>query len=139
MTAPLRRCALYLVALFMFGASAASRALDIDKGFFGFWDLNVAKSAFGPNPALKMGMVSWNKNGFAFAIVTADGHIYTDGLTTRGGCGTIGLPDDWSCEITALTPKHVRLVMKQAGKVRRIGDIELLKDGTTQTTHQVFP
>jgi len=137
--APWQRCAPYLVALAMSGVSAPSSALDIDRDFFGFLDLNVAKSAFGPNPALKMGMVSWNQNGFAFAILTADGHIYTDGVTTRGGCGTIGLPDDWSCEISAVTSKHVHLVMKQANKVRRIGDIELLKDGTTQTTDQVFP
>ena len=29
--------------------------------------------------------------------------------------------------------------MKQAGMVRRVGDIELLDDGTTQTTHHVTP
>jgi hypothetical protein len=119
--------------------SLPAQAADMDKGFYGFWDLDVSKSQFGPNPALKMGMVSWNGNGFAFAIVTGDGHIYTDGLSTRGGCWTIGLSPNWSCEIRVPTPKHVHLIMKQAGKVRRIGDIELLKNGTTQTVHQVFP
>jgi hypothetical protein len=79
---PRQGLASYLAALFIFGASPPSFALNIDTGFYEFWDLNVAKSAFGPNPALKMGMVSWNRNGFAFAIVTADGHISTDGRST---------------------------------------------------------
>jgi hypothetical protein len=61
--APRHGIASYLAALFIFGPSAPSIALDIDRVFYGFYDLNVTKSALGSNPALKMGMVSWNRNG----------------------------------------------------------------------------
>jgi hypothetical protein len=55
------------------------------------------------------------------------------------GCTLIGVFPDFSCEVEVVTPRHVRLTMKQAATIRRIGDIELLQDGTTQTTHRVTP
>jgi serine/threonine protein kinase len=44
-----------------------------------------------------------------------------------------------SCTVEVVTPRHVRLTMKQGATLRRIGDIELLEDGTTRTTHHVTP
>ena len=132
------KATLFALAAHFFGLSAA-HALTIDKGFYGFWDLNVSKSKFAPGPQPKAGLVSWNKNGFTFSILNGDGSIYADGLTTRDGCWPIGLEDNWSCEISAASLKHVHLIMKRDDKIRRVGDIELLPDGTTRTTHQVFP
>lgn len=118
---------------------STAHALAVDKAFYGLWDLNVGKSKFGLGPAPKAGMVSWNRNGYAFSIVLSDGTVYADGISTQGGCRPIGLPDEWSCELEAIAPNHLRLTMKRDGKVRRVGDIEILPNGTTRTTHHVFP
>jgi len=35
--------------------------------------------------------------------------------------------------------QHVHFTLKQGATVRRVGDIELLENGTAQTTHRVTP
>ena len=112
---------------------------QIDPGLRGFWTLNVDKSDFSGRTKPKMGLVNWGEHGWTFAIVTADGRLYADSVGTDGGCTLIGMFPDFSCSVEMVTPRHVRLTMKQAGIVRRVGDIELLDDGTTQTTHHVTP
>ena len=63
-----------------------------------------------------------------------------DAVQTDNGCVFIGLaPADLSCQVEIITPKHMRLTMKLGAAVERIGDIELLEDGTTRTTHHVTP
>ena len=112
---------------------------QIDPGLSGFWTLNVDKSDFSGRPKPKMGLVNWGEHGWTFAIVTPDGHLYADSVGTDGGCTLIGVFPDFSCSVEMVTPRHLRLTMKQAGTVRRVGDIELLDDGTTQTIHRVTP
>lgn len=87
-----------------------------------------------------MGFVNWGEHGWTFAIVTAEGRLYADAAETDHGCTFIGMaPNDLSCTVEMVTPRHVRLTMKEGATIRRIGDIELLEDGTTQTTHHVTP
>ena len=112
---------------------------QIDPAFHGFWTLNVEKSDFGGRPKLKMGFVNWGEHGWTFAIVTAEGRLYADAAETDHGCTLIGVFPDFSCVVEVVTPRHVRLTMKQGVTVRRVGDIELLENGTTQTTHRVTP
>ena len=80
------------------------------------------------------------EHGWTFAIVQADGRTYADAVETSHGCTFIGMaPNDLSCVVEVVTPRHVRLTVKQGATIRRLGDIELLEDGTTQTTHHVTP
>jgi len=72
--------------------------------------------------------------------VQADGRVYADAVETSHGCTFIGMAsNDLSCTAEVVTPRHVHLTMKQGATIRRVRDIELLDDGTTQTTHHVAP
>jgi hypothetical protein len=113
---------------------------QIDPAFRGFWILNVEKSDFGDRAKPKTGFVNWGEHGWTFAIVQGDSRVYADAVETSHGCTFIGMaPNDLSCAVEVVTPRHVRLTMKQGATIRRIGDIELLEDGTTQTSHHVTP
>ena len=112
---------------------------QIDPALQGFWTLNVEKSDFSGRPKPKMGQVNWGEHGWTFALVTADGRLYADGVATDRGCTLIGVFPNYSCEVEVVTPRHVRFTLRQGAAVRRIGDIELLQDGTAQTTHRVTP
>ena len=129
--------------LVLFSASlliaAAASAQRMDPALRGVWKLNVAKSDFGPWPKPKMGQVSWTEHGWVFALVTADGGIYQDGIVTDHGCILIGVPADYSCEVRVVAPRHVHLTLRQGPAVRRVGDIELLDKNTTRAAHQVTP
>ena len=119
--------------------SAAARQ-PIDSAFYGFWTLNVEKSDFAGRVKPKTGFVNWGEHGWTLAIVQADDRVYADAVETTHGCTFIGTaPNDLSCTVEVVTPRHIRLIMKQGTTVLRIGDIELLADGTTQTTHHVTP
>jgi hypothetical protein len=130
---------LLLTTLMLPAVPAVSQQPQIDPNLRGFWKLNVEKSDFGGSGKLKMGLVNWTEHGWVFAIVTPDGNLYADGLTIDHGCTLIGVPSDFSCEIQVVTPQHVRLIMRRNGAVRRIGDIELIDQKTTKTTHHVTP
>lgn len=120
--------------------SPAAPSHEIDPAFRGFWILNVEKSDFGSRPKPKGGLVNWGEHGWTLAIVQGDGRLYADAVDTSNGCTFVGMgPSDLSCTVEVVTPRHVRLTMKQGEAIRRIGDIELLNDGTTQTTHHVTP
>jgi hypothetical protein len=121
-----------LMALPLFGQ-------QIDAALRGDWNLNVTKSTFGPGPAPKGGHVSWTEHGWVFAIVTPGGGVYADAVLTDNGCTLIGVPSEYSCQIEVLNPRHIRLTMKQGQSVRRVGDIELVDNNTTKTTHRVTP
>jgi hypothetical protein len=120
-------------------STATAFSQQIDPAFRGFWTLNVEKSDFGVRPKPKMGQVNWGEHGWVFALVTADGRLYADGVETDRGCALIGVSPNYSCEVEVVTPRHVRFTLKQGATVRRIGDIELLENDTTQTTHRTTP
>jgi amidohydrolase family protein len=119
---------------------SAPSSQQIDPAFYGFWTLNVEKSDFGNRAKPKAGFVNWGEHGWTFAIVQADGRVYADAVETSHGCTFIGIaPTDLSCAVEVVTSRHVRLTMKQGATIRLVGDIELLEDGTTRTTHHVTP
>jgi hypothetical protein len=121
-------------------ADSVTSSQKMDAAFRGFWTLNVEKSDFGDRPKPKTGFVNWGEHGWTIAIVQADGPVYADAVETSEGCAFIGMaPSDLSCTVEVVTPRHVRLTIRQGTSIRRIGDIELLEDGTTRTTHQVTP
>jgi hypothetical protein len=94
----------------------------------------------GDRPKAKAGFVNWGEHGWTFAVVNAEGRLYADAVLTDHGCVFIGLaPADTSCQVEVVAPRHVRLTMKRGAEVERIGDIELLEDGVTRTTHHVTP
>lgn len=78
------------------------------------------------------------RHGWTFALVLANGEMFTDGVQTDHGCVYVGV-SPLSCEYELITPRHVRLTMKEGATVIRVGEIELLDDGTTKTTHRVIP
>ena len=64
----------------------------------------------------------------------------TDHDTIDGALEIAHLPGAFvSCEVTVVTPRHVRLRLLQGKAVRRVGDIELLDSNTTRTIHHVTP
>ena len=111
----------------------------MDPALRGFWTLNVEKSDFSGQPKPKMGLVNWGEHGWTFTILTSDGDLYSDGVATDRGCVLIGMSSRNSCEIKIITPRHLRFTLKEGTVVRRVGDIELLDNNTTQTTHRVTP
>ena len=113
---------------------------QVSPAFHGVWVLNVDKSEFGRTPKPKAGAVNWGEHGWVFSIVKPDGRVYADGVATDRGCALVGaFPSEFSCKVEVLTPRHVRFTLLQDSTVRRVGDIELLPDGTTQTTHHITP
>jgi len=115
------------------------KSQSIDTLFLGFWKLNVGKSSFDSNQKPKTGLVNWTKNGWVFAILTADDQLYADAVMIDKSCKLIGVPVDYSADIEVITPRHLRITIKQGSTVRRVGDIELLDENTTKTTHRVTP
>ena len=111
----------------------------IDPTFFGYWTLNVEKSDFAGRPKPRMGFVNWGEHGWTLALTTAEGRLYADAVVTDGGCHLVGVFSNWTCEADVVSPRHIRLTMKQREEIRRVGDIELLEDGTIRTTHRVTP
>jgi hypothetical protein len=119
--------------------TASALGQQIDPAFRGFWTLNIEKSDFAGRPAPKMGQVNWGEHGWTFALVNAEGRLYADGVATDSGCTLIGVSPNHSFEVEVVTPRHLRFTLKQGATVRRVGDIELLEDGTTRTIHRVTP
>ena len=117
---------------------AKSQPPKIDQAFFGFWNLDVAKSDFAGQPKPRSGQVNWGKHGWAFALVFANGDLFTDAVAIDDGCTYLGA-SPLQCTYEIVTPRHVRLTTKEGKKVTRVGDIELLSDDVTQTTHRVTP
>jgi hypothetical protein len=122
----------------VFAVAVHSQNAKLDPGFLGTWNLDVGKSDFGSQPKPKMGQVNWGEHGWSFALVLANGDIFTDAVETDQGCVYIA-DFPLTCEYEILTPRHVRLTMKHDQSVIRVGEIELLDDGTTRTTHHVTP
>ncbi len=128
-----------IAALTLWLAAGLASAQQIDPSFHGFWTLNVDKSDFAGRPKLKAGQVNWGEHGWVLAIVTSDGRLYADAVVTDPSCTLVGVFDGYSCKIEIVTPRHVRFTLFQGPAVRRVGDIELLDDSTTRTTHRVTP
>lgn len=118
--------------------SNSSELAKVDPAFFGLWNLEVARSDFGGQHKPIMGQVDWGEHGWTFALVLSDGRMFTDGVATDQGCVYIG-PSSLSCEYEVVTPRHVRITMKEGKTVSRVGDIELVDQDVTRTTHRVTP
>jgi hypothetical protein len=134
----IRRFMRSAVIMCLMGSNTYGQNAKLDPGFWGLWNLEVAKSDFASQGKPKAGQVNWGVHGFSFALVFADGGVFTDGIQTDHGCVYIGVTP-LSCKYEVVTPRHVRLTMKDGTKTIRVGEIELLADGTTQTTHHVTP
>jgi hypothetical protein len=130
-------CLIISITVLLSVTKASSQ--QIEPGLRGFWTLNVERSDFGARPKPKMGFVNWGEHGWTFAIVTADGRLYADAVSTDSGCALIGVFSNCSCEVEVVSPRHVRFTLKQGAAVRQVGDIELLENDTTQTSHRVTP
>jgi len=128
-----------LTGIVLLGAIAGGQQ-RVDPAFYGIWTLNVAKSDFGRSPKPTAGAVNWGAHGWVLSIVAADGGVYADAVATDGGCALVGaFSSDFSCKFEVVAPRHLRFTLLQGSMVRRVGDIELLSDDITQTTHQITP
>ena len=128
-----------LAGIALFGAIAVGQQ-TVDPAFYGIWTLNVAKSDFGRTPKPTAGAVNWGAHGWVLSLVTGDGNVYADAVATDRGCALVGaFSADFSCKLEIIGPRHVRFTLLQGSVVRRVGDIELLSDDITQTTHQITP
>jgi hypothetical protein len=114
-------------------------AQRIDPALRGNWSLNVARSTFGPDGVPSAGTVRWTEHGWVLALVFGGGYVYADAVLTDHGCALIGVSPDYTCRLDVVTPTHVRFTLRQAGSVRRVGDIELVDSNTTRATHHVSP
>ncbi len=128
-----------IAALTLWLAASLASAQQIDRTFHGFWTLNVEKSEFAGRTKPKAGQVNWGEHGWVLAILFSDGRLYADAVATDGSCTLVGVFGGYSCRVEIITPRHVRFTLFQGTAVRRVGDIELLDDGTTRTTHHVTP
>ena len=128
-----------IVVIALWLTAAKGVAQDVDPALQGFWTLNVEKSDFAGRPKPKMGFVNWGEHGWTFGIVSADGRLYTEAVSTDVGCTLIGMFPSHSCEVQAITSRHVRFTVKQRSTIRSVGDIELLRDGFIHMIHRVIP
>ena len=110
-----------------------------DPDLRGYWILNVAKSDFGSGEKPKSGLVNWTERGFVFAIVNADGSLYADSVMIDHGCSMVGVPSSFSCQLKVIEPRHLQLIVRDAQRISRVAEIELLDSNTTRTTHRVTP
>lgn len=130
---------LIVAITFCISAGLAS-GQQLSPAFHGLWTLNVEKSDFGRTPKPKAGLVNWGEHGWVFSIAKPDGSVYADGVITDSGCALLGeFPSKFSCKVEIVSPRHVRFTLLDDGTVLRVGDIELLSDNTTQTTHRITP
>ncbi len=129
----------FAIEIIVLITAAMAFSQQIDPGFQGMWILNIRKSDFSGQSEPKMGFVNWGDHGWAFALLTGDGRLYADAVSTDGGCALIGAFKNYSCKVEVVTPRHVRFTLKQRAAVRLVGDIELLEDGSTRTTHRITP
>jgi hypothetical protein len=130
---------LIIAVMFCMSVGLAS-GQQLSPAFHGIWALNVEKSDFGRTPKPRAGLVNWGEHGWVFSIATADGRVYADGVVTDNGCALLGaFPSKFSCKVQIVSPRHVRFTLLDDDAVRRVGDIELLSDNTTQTTHRITP
>ena len=119
--------------------AATAVAQNTDRAFLGSWTLNVAKSDLGERAKPKMGHVNWGEHGWTLAIVGANGELYAEAVSTDGDCTLIGVFPKQSCEIEIVTSQHVRFTIKEGMTIRRVSDIQLLGNATTQMIHRVIP
>ena len=121
-------------------SSRAHHHLAVDARMYGKWTLDAAHSVFGgPYPPPVGGKVNWTATGWAFALRFADGGLYTDAVYTDDGCSLLGVPASWGCSVEALSPTHVRLIVREGSRVDRTADIELIGKDTERTVHRVTP
>lgn len=118
----------------------APHHLALDAQMYGMWTLDIGQSVFGgPYPSPTKGMVNWTAGGWAFALAFADGGLYTDAVYTDNGCSLVGAPDTWGCSVEAVSPTHVRLIIRNRRRVERTADIRLVDKDTQRTVHRVSP
>lgn len=134
----MRHLSMLLMALVV-GLPAQAKTQQMDPALRGNWTLDVAKSTFGPDGVPSAGTVRWTEHGWVLALVFPNGYVYADAVLTDHGCALIGFSAEFSCRIDIITPGHVRFTLRQAARIRRIGDIELLDSTTTRATHHVVP
>jgi|SRR6185295_17417797 len=114
--------------------------LALDPRMYGMWTLDAGHSVFGgPYPPPIGGKVNWNTSGWAFALSFAEGGMYTDAAYTDDGCSLVGVPLSWGCTVKAVSPRHVRLVVREGSRVDRTADIELIDKDTQRAVHRVTP
>lgn len=135
----MRVSSIILPVLFLGGFTASAGAQRIDPALRGNWTLDVPASSFGPDGAPTAGTVRWTEHGWVLALVFGGGYVYADAVVTDHGCALIGVPDDFSCSIAVLSPRHVRFTLREGDAIRRVGDIELVDANTTRATHHVTP
>lgn len=118
----------------------AQQHLALDARMYGMWTLDAKHSVFGgPYPPPINGMVNWTPSGWSFALALPDGGLYTDAVYTDGGCSLVGAPATWGCSVEALSPTHVRLIIRDGPHVERTAEIELIDNDSQRTVHRVTP
>ena len=121
-------------------SSRAHHHLALDPRMYGMWTLDASHSVFGgPYPPPISGKVNWTANGWSFALSFADGGLYTDAAYTDDGCSLVGVSASKSCTVKALSPTHVRLIIREGAHVDRTADIELIDVDTERAVHRVTP
>lgn len=128
-----------LTAILLGGVAVPASAQRVDPALRGNWTLDVAASTFGPDGAPTAGTVRWTEHGWVLAVVFGGGYVYADAVITDHGCSLIGVPEDFSCAIAVLSPRHVRFTLRQGDAIRRVSDIELTDANTTRAIHHVTP
>jgi len=125
-------------ALTSCAAQISTQQTSLDPKMYGVWELDVAHSTFGgQEPPPTSGQVNWTEHGLAFAITFPSGGLFTDAMSTDHGCTYIGVSVGLSCEVTNISPRHMRFWLRENGVVRRVGDVELVDDNTEHTVHHV--
>jgi hypothetical protein len=118
----------------------AKQHLGLDARMYGMWTLDTSHSTFGgPYPPPVSGEVNWTASGWAFALRLADGGLYTDAAYTDGGCSLVGVPASTNCTVEAVSPTHVRLIIRDGDRVDRTADIELIDKDIQRAVHRVTP
>ncbi len=120
--------------------SRSHHHLSLDARMYGMWTLDTGHSTFGgPYPPPISGKVNWSAGGWAFALSFSDGGMYTDAAYTDDGCSLVGVPGSWGCSVEAITPTHVRLIVRDGTRIDRTADIELVDQDTERAVHRVTP
>lgn len=108
--------------------ATVSFAQDLDKAFYGRWNMNLSKSKITSRPDLpKISYMIIGLEGWISMQYTDKGILagYAVAFKADGGCTLIGFAAGLSCFMKISDPQHASWTVKQGDRIVQTFDVEL--------------
>jgi hypothetical protein len=113
-------------------AAGSSFGQQLDKAFYGRWNLDLTKSKFGSDMRPKMSSVLISPEGWVATSYFEAGFLDAYAVASKSGvgCTLIGFPPEFSCEFKLADSRHGTFTVKQGGKTVQQTEVELRDENT---------